>query len=572
MLILGVAGYLDDSSAAIISDGKLVAAIEQEKLVRRKHTGEFPVEAIDYCLEAAGATIEDVDHVGFFFRPWLGIHRRLLHVIKTLPDSLHFYDTRGNQWSSLLKAPLHLRRIYRERGAKPRFKFHYVEHHRAHQASSFMVSPFDEAAILTVDGSGEISAATLGKGAGNTMEILGQINWPHSLGCLYAALTQYLGFHPSYDAGKVMGLTSYGDPSPYREEFEKMVRLKGANAFELDLSYFAFQRNGANAHEPEIPWVSEKLYKVFGPPRGKDEPIEKRHMDIAAALQESVERVGLHLANHLHRVTKSRNLCIAGGVSLNSVMNGRILRETPFERVFIQPAAGDGGTSLGSALYVHNVVLKQPRCPRLMTPYLGPEFTEAEMEEALKKNKLDSKRPDSIAKAAARLLADGKIVGWFQGRIEYGPRALGNRSVLADPRRAEMKDIINLKVKHRENFRPFAPAVLVEACGEYFDHTHPAPFMLMVYNVLPGKRDVIPAVTHVDGTGRVQTVARNANPLYYELIEEFARLTSVPVILNTSLNDKGEPIVCRPNEAIHFYLKSQMDALAMGPFLVEKNT
>ena len=571
MNILGFSSFIDNSGAALVSDGQLVAAVEEEKIVRRKYTGEFPISAINYCLEEGGIGIEDVDHVGFFFRPWIGFHRRLFHIAATLPDSLRFYGTRGNIWTSLIKSSVYTRRFFRERGHKPRFKFHYIEHHHAHQASCFLVSPFDEAAIFTVDASGEIASTTLGKGEGNQVTTLSQVNWPHSLGCLYAALTQYLGFLPAYDAGKVMGLTSYGNPARYRAEFEKIVRLKGDDSFEMDLSYFAFHRNGAISQEPQIPWVSEKFYSTFGPPRGRHNPIEERHHDIAASLQEAVERVALHLVNHLHRVTKSKNLCIAGGVGLNSVMNGRIIKETPFERIFIQPASSDGGTSLGSAFYVHHMLLDQPRSFQMDHAYWGPSSTEAQMEKALHSFNLKPTRPPSIARAAARLLSEGKIIGWFQGRLEYGPRALGNRSVLADPRRAKMKDILNEKIKHRENFRPFAPSILEKACGDYFDYTHPAPFMLLVYNVLPEKRDIIPAVTHVDGTGRVQTVSRDANPLYYKLIEEFEKITSVPVILNTSFNDKGEPIVCTPNDALHFFLKTQMDALAMGPFLVEKN-
>jgi carbamoyltransferase len=572
MNILGFSSFLDNSGAALVTDGELVAAVEEEKLVRRKYTGEFPIAAIKYCLEEGGIGIEDVDHVGFFFRPWIGFHKRLLHIAANLPDSLSFYGTRGNIWVSLLQAPRFTRRFLRKLGYRPRFKFHYVEHHRAHQASCFLVSPFEEAAIFTVDASGEIASATLGKGEGNRVRILSQINWPHSLGCLYAALTQYLGFRPSYDAGKVMGLTSYGDPARYRAEFEKLIWPKGDDSFEMDLSYFAFHRNGAIALEPHIPWVSDKFYSLFGPPRGKHDPLEQRHEDIAASLQEAVERVALHLVNHLYRLTRSKNLCIAGGVGLNSVMNGRLLRETPFEQVFVQPASGDGGTSLGAAFYVAHMILNQPRRFQMTHAYWGPEFSEHQMEVGLRDFKLEPARPPSIAKATARLLADGKIVGWFQGRLEFGPRALGNRSVLVDPRRGEMKDILNEKVKHRESFRPFAPSVLEEECGNYFDNDYPSPFMLLVYNTLPDKKDIIPAVTHVDGTARVQTVRRESNPLYYQLIEEFGKITSVPVILNTSFNDKGDPIVCSPHDAIHFFMKTKMDALAIGPFLIEKKS
>jgi carbamoyltransferase len=569
MNILGFSSFIDNSGAALIQNGKLVAAIEEEKFVRRRYTGEFPINAILYCLEEGGIGIEDLDHVGFFFRPWLGLHKRFYQIVQYLPDSLHFYGTRGGQWFNLVKASRHTRNEFRKKGARPRFKFHFIEHHLSHAASSFLVSPFDDAAILTIDGSGEIACTTFCKGEGNRIKKLAQFDFPHSLGYLYASLSHYLGFRPGRDEGKVMGLTSYGDPSVYEKEFDKIVRLGDRGAVALDLSYFDYPRNGVSLHDPGLNWVSDKFCDVFGPPRKAHDPIERRHEDISAALQKAVEKAGLHMARHLHGITGSKNLCIAGGVGLNSVMNGIILQEGPFDRVFIQPASGDNGTGLGCAYYIWNMLLGQPRGDVMTHAYTGPSYTNAEIEDVLKKFGLRYRESEDIARETATLLADGKIVGWFQGRLEFGPRALGNRSILADPRRAEMKDIINNKVKHRENFRPFAPSVLEEACGEYFDSTHPSPFMLLVYNVKPEKRSVIPAVTHVDGTGRVQTVSREENPLYYRLIEEFEKITSVPVILNTSFNDKGEPIVCTPADAVSFFVKTQMDYLAIGPYLLK---
>ncbi|MCC6450562.1 MAG: carbamoyltransferase [Candidatus Aureabacteria bacterium] len=570
MNILGFSSFIDNSGAALIQNGRLVAAMEEEKFVRRRYTGEFPINAIQYCLEAGGIGIEDVDHVAFFFRPWLGIHRRLWEVVRYLPGSLHFYGTRGGQWMNLMKAAAHTRNVFHRMGAKPRFKFHYIEHHLAHAASAFFLSGFDEAAIFTIDGSGEIACGTLCKGEGNRITKLKQYNYPHSMGYLYASVTHHLGFRPARDEGKVMGLTSYGDPSVYEKEFDKIVLLGEGGDVRLDLDYFEYQRNGVGPHDPELNWVSDKFRKLFGPPRRAHDPIEKRHQQIAAGLQRALEKAGMHMVRHLHTLTGSKRICIAGGVALNSVLNGVILREGPFERMFIQPAAGDNGGGLGAASYLCHAVLGRPRVFTMDHAYTGPEYSDAEVEAALRKFGLHYTRSTDIARETAALIAEGRIVGWFQGRLEFGPRALGNRSIVVDPRRAEMKDTLNYRVKHREAFRPFAPSVLEERCGEYFDSAHPSPFMLLVHYVKPEKRSVIPAVTHVDGTGRVQTVSKRQNPLYYRLIEEFGKLTGVPVILNTSFNDKGEPIVCTPNDAISFFVKTQIDYLAIGPYLVKK--
>jgi len=569
MNILGFSSFIDNSGAALVQDGKLVAAAEEEKFVRRRYTGEFPINAMQYCLEAGGIGIEDVEHVGFFFRPWVGIHTRLAQIVRALPDSLHYYGTRGNAWFNLMKAASHTRNVFRKMGRKPRFKFHYVNHHISHAASAFFVSPFDDAAILIVDGSGEIACTSFFKGEGNRIRKLDQIDFPHSMGYLYASMSHYLGFRPGKDEGKVMGLTSYGDPSVYGKEFDKIVILGDGGRVTLDLRYFDYPRNGVNPHDAGLNWVSEKFVNTFGPPRRSHDAIEKRHEDLSAALQAALEKAALHMSRHLHKVTGSKNICIAGGVGLNSVMNGVILKDGLFQNIFIQPASGDNGTGLGAAFEIWHETLGNPRGFVMTDAYTGPSYTEAEMEEALRKFKQAYTRPADIAKECALLLADGKILGWFQGRLEFGPRALGNRSILVDPRRAEMKDILNHRVKHREPFRPFAPAILEERCGEYFDSAHPSPFMLLVYNVKPEKRSVIPAITHVDGTGRVQTVSRSQNPIYHRLIEAFDRITGVPVVLNTSFNDKGEPIVCTPGDALSFFVKSEIDFLAMGPFLVK---
>ncbi len=566
MYILGISAFQSDSSAALLKDGRLVGAVEEEKIIARKHTGEFPVNAIKFLLKRENISFSNIEHVVYFWDPFLGLHHRAWSIIKYLPGSLGFFDSHSGIWTNMvfindrIKKELNLKR--------QTYKFHYINHHLAHAASSYFLSDFTESAILTVDGSGEWANTGMYYAKDNEIKLIKEIAYPNSLGYLYASVTQYLGFKPNSGEGKVMGLASYGKPD-YIDKFRKILTLTPEGGYQLDLSYFDYYRNAAHVNNVKL-WVSKKFIDEFGPVRVPESEIDSRHEAIAASLQQVLNEAILHMVNYLYDVTKSKNLCIAGGVGLNSVANGYALKRSRFKNIFIQPASGDGGGSVGAALYFHNCVLKKPRVFSNEITFLGPEFTEDEVLEEVKARNLPYRRINPTADGA-KLLADGKILGWFQGRIEFGPRALGHRSIIADPRQSEMKDIINLKVKHREYFRPFAPSILEENLTEYFDHDHPSPVMLLVYDVLPEKRNKIPAVTHVDGTGRVQTVSRKDCSLYYELINNFYKLTGVPVILNTSFNVRGKPIVCDPAQAIDCFLSTQMDYLIMGDILISKD-
>ena len=567
MHILGFDCYGHDSAAALLRDGEIVAMAEEERFVRRKHTMEFPSQAIRYCLDEAGISIHDVDHIAYYWDKGLHVADQIWHIIRYLPRSLRLVRSRLVQnFLPMLRLEHTLRG---ELGLSTRSKvrkIHHIEHHAGHAASAFLLSPFEEAAILSVDAVGEWTSTWLGVGEGNGFRKLDEIDFPHSIGMLYGSVTEYLGFRFASGEGKVMGLASYGDPQVYLPKFRNVLRLEPGGRFSLDMSYFHYHVCG-RGH-----WVSDKFVKVFGPPRRRGEPIEKRHEDIAAALQRITEEVGLHMAQHLHAMTGKRHLCIAGGVGLNSVMNGKILRQGPFDEIFIQPAASDAGTALGAALYVHSCLLGLPRPAPLEHAYWGPEFTSEEIAATLARydGRLTYRRVDDPARVGAEIVARGEILGWFQGRMEFGPRALGNRSILADPRRPDTKDVLNARVKHRESFRPFAPSVLEERVGEYFTPGRPSPYMILVLDVRPEKRAVVPAITHVDGTGRVQTVSRQVNALYWSLIREFEKLTGVGLILNTSFNVMGEPIVCQPEEAVKCFLNTGIDRLKIGDYLVEK--
>lgn len=597
MYVLGIS-RVHDSAAALVRDGTVVAFAEEERFSRVKHDGGFPAKAIAYCLHQAGITLDEVDHVAYYWQRW----REPLHAARVFaryfPGTLRvFRNERGDEGgraTGLLDTMrhgggkgvddyhvggavlAHVKRSYTLREdvcaavghtGPTRFRVHLVDHHRSHAASAFFVSPFDEAAVLTMDGIGSDGTSTcLAMGRGGRITDLKRVRFPHSLGAMYAIVTGYLGFYPTMDEGKVMGLAAYGRDT-YVEKFADLVHLDPDGGFELNLSWFSHHNTGKHA-------VSKKFTDTFGPPRPRtrvtaDNPVSEHYTDIAYALQVTLENAGLHLARWLQRETGSTRLCVAGGVALNSVMNGRILLETPFEEFFAQPAAADDGSSLGAALQVSVGQLGAPR-PTTGFTYTGPEFTEAEQEQALSDAGLEYTRVDDIAAHTAARLADGLIVGWVQGRMECGPRALGNRSLLADPRDPQSKARLNEKVKHREPFRPFAPSCLVERAGEFFASGYPSPVMLLVYDVLEHQRSVVPAITHADGTARVQTVSREDNPLYWRMITEFDRLTGVPMVVNTSFNDNDEPIVCTPEDAIACYLKTDTDALALGPFWAEK--
>ena len=578
MHILGINAYHGNSSAAIVSGGRLIAAVEEERFNRVKYAAGFPSAAIRYCLDAAGITLAEVDHIAIPRNPWARLGTKLWYALK-MPS---FARERAKVLARFVGIPEALAEALDIAPDKIRAQFHRVEHHQAHLASTFFVSPFEQAALLSADGLGDFASTMWGTGRGNRMDIAGAIAFPHSLGMYYTAVSQYLGFRKFGDEYKVMGLAAYGEPA-YMDEFRRIVRTNGGIGFRLGLEYFQHHRTG-----PEMTWrdagktpelgamFSDYMAERLGPARDPAASVEKVHRDGAATLQARLEEVLFKMLRALHARTGQKAVCLAGGVAFNCVANGKIFDQTPFEQIFVQPAAGDAGLAVGAAYFIHHQVLGQPRSFVMENAYWGPGYTPEQVRAAVSASRLRgegmviSELPEEeIAKEAAKEIAAGKILGWFQGRAEWGPRALGNRSIVADPRRADMKDILNARIKHREMFRPFAPSVLAEVTGEYFEKSYPCPFMTQAYSVRPEKRAVIPAPTHVDGTGRLQTVTREANPRYWRLIREFGNLTGVPVVLNTSFND-NEPIVCRPEEAIECFLRTKMDVLVLGDILVRK--
>ena len=574
MLILGINAYHGGAAACLIRDGQLVAAAEEERFKRVKYWAGFPVGAIRYCLGEAGVTAYDLDHVGISRDPSANLYRKVLYVFSKRPSFGLIRDRLANAAKVRDPKQVLVEALNLDASAL-KAQFHNVEHHRAHMASAFFVSPFQEAAILSIDGMGDFVSTMWGVGHGHRFEVMGSISFPHSLGNFYTMVTQWLGFPKYGDEGKVMGLAAYGKPV-FLEEMRKIVRVQRDGTFELHLDYLAHGAEGATMTwddgEPTIgPLYAPKFLDVFGPPRQPRSRITEHHQDVAASLQAMLEEAEFSLVRMLQRTTGQRALCMAGGVALNSSFNGRILPETEFEEVYIQPAAGDAGTSLGVCYYLYHQVLGRPRTYVLDHAYTGPRFTNGRVAKTLQGYGLryDELDDNELVRRGAGLVAEGQVMGWFQGRMEWGPRALGNRSILADPRREDMKAILNARIKHREPFRPFAPSILEEATGDYFDQTYPDPFMIKVYNILPEKRGEIPAVTHVDGTGRLQTVCQETHPLYWRLIKEFEGQTGVPVVLNTSFNE-NEPIVCTPEEAIECFLRTRMDALAIGNYLVLK--
>jgi carbamoyltransferase len=574
MYILGINAYHAGASACLIRDGELVAAVEEERFKRVKYWAGFPVEAIRYCLSEAGITAYDLDHVGISRNPSGNLHKKILFALSKRPSFGLIRDRLANAARVTDPKKVLAEALELETSALAA-EFHNVEHHRAHMASAFFVSPFQEAAVLSVDGMGDFVSTMWGVGRDNRLDVLGTINYPHSLGWLYTAVSQWLGFPRYGDEGKVMWLAPYGNPL-YLDQMRKIVRLQNDGTFELDLDYFINHAQGSimtwDDGAPSLGILySDKLVDVLGMPRQPRANITEHHQSVAASLQAMLEEAEFNLVHMLQRTTDQKALCMAGGVALNSAFNGKVLPGTDFQDIYIHSAAGDAGTALGAAYYVYHQILGQPRTYTMDHAYTGPRFTNGRIAETvhgyeLRYTELDS---EQLVRRSAEIVAQGDVLGWFQGRLEWGPRALGNRSIIADPRRDDMKNILNARVKHREKFRPFAPSILSEAVGDYFDQTYPDPFMIKVYNVLPEKRTEIPAVTHVDGTGRLQTVHQDTNLLYWQLIKEFEDLTGVPVVLNTSFNE-NEPIVCTPEEAIGCFQRTKMDALAIGNYLVQK--
>ena len=582
MNILGINAYHGNASAAIVCDGLLIAAVEEERFNRVKYAAGFPARAIRYCLKEAGLTLADLDHVAVPRNPYARLATKLFYAVR-MPS---FARERAKVLVKFTGIPDALAAAFDSDPKRVGATFHRVEHHQAHLASSFFVSPFERAALLSADGLGDFASTMWGTGSGKGMNIHGAIAFPHSLGLFYSGVTQYLGFPKFGDEYKVMGLAAYGQPEQM-DAFRDIVRFdarSNGNGFRLGLDYFTHHRTG-----PEMSWAeadktptlgkmfSNEMPKRLGPVRAPEEPLEQRHRNLAASLQARLEEVYLGMLKKLAERTGLKAICLAGGVAFNCIANGKIFDATPFEQVYVQPAAGDAGLAVGAAYYVWHQKLGKPRSFVMEHAYWGPGYTREEIRRAIDSSGIAQKgfrvselAEKELVRDTAAIIANGKIVGWFQGRAEWGPRALGNRSIVADPRRPEMKEILNRRIKHREIFRPFAPSILSEATGEYFEKSHASPFMTLAYSVRTEKRGAIPAPTHMDGTGRLQTVTREANPRYHALISAFRDLTGVPVVLNTSFND-NEPIVCRPEEAIDCFLRTQMDTLVLGDFLITKS-
>ena len=565
MYILGISCFYHDGAAALIKDGKIVAAAEQERFSRKKHDFSFPKNAIEYCLREAGITINEVDHVGFYEKPLVKFDRILSQHLEMWPKSfLPFYLA----LPSWINEKLRFRRVLKK-NLKAKKDILYIPHHLSHAASCFLVSPFEKAAILTVDGVGEWQTTTFGVGDKNEIKLQKEINFPHSLGLLYSAITGYLGFKVNNDEYKVMGLAPYGSPI-YMEKLKKLIDIKDDGSYQLNMDYFCYHY--------KMTMANKKFIAEFGAPRKPESEVTQYHKDLAASLQKLLEEILIKILNHIYSVTGQKNLCIAGGVGLNSVANGKILKNTPFENIYIQPAAGDAGGAIGTAFYIYNSWLKMPRAQVQTSAFLGPEFSDEEIQKYLDEKEIvyeEYNDESELNKKVVQLIFDNKVIGWFQGRMEWGPRALGARSILSNPCNPDMKEILNLKVKHREQFRPFAPVVCADDAPAYFECDTPIPlpsdFMLMVYPIVEATREKIPAVTHVDGSGRLQTIRRDQNPRYYDLIKEFGKLSGTPILINTSFNIRGEPIVCTPHDAYRCMMGTGIDCLVAGKFLISRD-
>ncbi len=565
MYILGLT-TLGDSAATLIRDGEIVAAAEEERFSRRKHHSGFPYNAMQYCLDEGGITVADVAHIGLYWKPWV-LRHKAMQALKSAVISRDMFKARVDRGvaqvgESYLGMFLHPRLI-RQRFGPSNFRFHFLEHHQCHAASAFFVSGFDRAAILTWDGTGEDTTTLFSQGDDTEIKVLKRIKLPHSLGQFYSAVTNFIGFDMfGGDEWKVMGLAAYGKPDYYDFFANKVLTLNGSGDFHLNIRIL-------DHHLAKHYQFGEEISRELGAPRRPDEELTERHWNIAASAQKVLEETALYLVRNLHERTQEENLCMAGGVAFNSVMNGRIMTESPFRRYFVQPAAGDAGCSLGAALLVHHKILRQPRKFKMEHAYYGPSFSSGECGDALKKAGLSFETlPDEkMLPRIAQMLVDGAIIGWFQGRMEFGPRALGNRSFIADPRRADMRELLNRKVKLREWFRPLAPSMKEEISKDIFGTPHQDPFMITVLRVASEQAGRFPAVVHIDGTARPQTVSRQTNPRYWQLINEFEKLTGCPMILNTSFNIQ-EPIVCRPEDAIKTFQGANFDALVLEDHLV----
>jgi len=565
--ILGLT-TMGDSAAVLIRDGQVVAAVEEERFSRVKHHIGFPHRAVEYCFLEAGITLKDVAHVGLYWKPWV-LRHRVWTTLKSARSSRAMFQARvergAQQVGGNYLRMFRMKSYLREHFGPGDFRFHYLDHHLCHAASCFLVSPFESAAVLTLDGTGEDTTTLLAHAQGLDFRVLGRIKLPHSLGQFYSAVTNFLGFNMlEGDEWKVMGLAAYGEPE-FADFLRQRVLVMNGKAD------FRFKVDVLDHHLAKQYRFSDEFQRACGAPRASGEELESRHLNLAASAQRVVEEAALRLADELHRRTGERNLCLAGGVAFNSVMNGRIMRESPFEHCFIHPAAGDAGCAFGAAYYIWHTLLRQPRSYIQRDSYFGPSFTNEECRIALDARAVgyESLTDNEVPQRVARLLADGKLIAWFQGRMEWGPRALGNRSFLADPRNANVREALNHKVKLREWFRPLAPSMLAEASEWVFGAPRHDPFMVTVFPAREERKADIPAVIHVDGTARPQCVTRSANPRYWQLLKEFECLTGVPVLLNTSFNIQ-EPIVCTPDDAIATFLRSQVDCLVLENQLVTR--
>lgn len=570
MYILGVSCFYHDSSAALLQDGQIVAAAQEERFTRKKHDTSFPINAILFCLESQKITIKDVAYIGFYEKPLLKFERLLYQHLEMFPQSLKIFLAGIPSW---MTEKLRIIRILKKK-LNYKGEVLFIHHHLAHAASSFLVSPFKEAAILTMDGVGEWTTTAYGVGKNSTIELVKEIRFPHSLGLLYSTITAYLGFSVNDAEYKVMGLAPYGDrnkkTNKYYRKLKSIIDVKSDGSYRLDMDFFLYH------YADRMP--SQKLCEILGgATRHKNEPLTDRHTDIAAALQLILEEIVVKMLKFIHKEIELDNLVLGGGVALNSVCNGKILQNTPFRRLWIQPDAGDGGTSIGAAAYIYNSVLGKRRNHIFRSAYLGPEYLESEILAFLKENGITFRRfvsSKQLIAETAKLIYENNVVGWFQGRMEWGPRTLGARSILANPTNPKMRDILNAKVKHREAFRPFAPVVCLEDAQTYFECDDPIPeptdFMLMVYPIKKKWRQKIPSVTHVDGSGRLQTIQREQNPLYYDLIKTFGKFSRLPILVNTSFNIRGEPIVCTPYDAYKCMMGTGIDYLVMDKFLIKR--
>ncbi len=594
MRILGISAFYHDSAAALVADGEIVAAAQEERFTRKKHDARFPEHAVRYCLEAAGTDLTGIDHVVFYDKPFIKFERLLETYLATAPRGFQSFRMALPIW---IKEKLFQKSMLRDQlkklpgGKEWNRALLFTEHHQSHAASAFFPSPFERAAILTMDGVGEWCTTSVGRGDGNRLEITKEIHFPHSLGLLYSAFTYYTGFKVNSGEYKVMGLAPYGEPKYAQAILDHLVDLKPDGSFRLDQSYFNYATG--------LTMTGERFHELFGgPPRKADERLVQRHMDLAASVQAVTEEIVLRLARGIAQETGERNLCLAGGVALNCVANGKLLREGIFDEIWIQPAAGDAGGALGGALAAYHQFKDQPRAglngyrDHMQGAYLGPAFRQPEIERQLTDAgaKYILLEDDEVITATADALADEKAVGWMQGRMEFGPRALGGRSILGDPRSASMQKLLNLKVKYRESFRPFAPSVLREDLADWFEMDVDSPYMLLVADVVERRRRAmtaeeqalfgidklnvvrseIPAVTHVDYSARVQTVHQDTNPRYHALLQAFKQRTGCPVLVNTSFNVRGEPIVCSPTDAFRCFMGTEIERLVVGNCLLRK--